>query len=236
MQLYMPYLFITFAENLFIQISNRMAKIRLLLIVFLSITLSAHSQQKITKFERELNEFRYSLYEILDTIPFDVLRNMDVGSFKGLQDKIDTFIAGRSKDIYKYKADVLHQYKDTPLPDLNNYKPVQTEEIDAVNSMIKDQLRDIKYMYDLLTINPISTVHLYISLFSGYFGAEGLIAESVKAQIAACRISAQRRSKDTWLIFADKYNYVFEFTYSLEDNLLRFDNAYERKKHKEQYD
>jgi len=201
-----------------------------ILIVILNSYICVTSAQELTKFEYELNEFRYSLYEYLDTVPFEQLQKMDFEAFKGLQEVSKQFIIQHEKEIQQYRLNILSQYKNITLPDLKNYQSKPFDDyIGEANSFLKDHLKEIKYIYDLYSFNPIILINYYTSAFFAQLDVKTLASESIKNQIASPRISTRKKDKTTWIVFADRNKYIFEFIYDFEDNFLYMQNIYEKK-------
>lgn len=197
-----------------------------LITLLLGLALNAYSQHKPTKFETELNDFRYSLYEKLDTLTF---RISDIErAYRVIQPEIEEFISRHEQDIRQYRLNTLHIYKDMPVPDLNKYKPmVDKEELNEINSSFRE-IKTIKSIYDFNAINLQNTISMSISIFNAKLGAEDMADENIKNSIAAYRIITRQRDKDNWQIYVDRYKYIYEFTYSFPDNFLYFDNVYQR--------
>ena len=206
-----------------------MRKELFILTTLISISLTACSQQKFTKFEKELNEFRYSLYQDLDTIPFEQIRNMDFSHLAEIQGKTEIFIQQHEKDILQYKTNTLNRYTDIPLPDLKNYKPFFDEsDISEINSVFEEYPSSLNRMFTLYSIDPLVLFRIYISIFNARMGNQEIAMEAIKDQVAAYSISTRKKDKNTWTVFIDKYRYIFQFTYNIEDNLPFLINVYER--------
>lgn len=200
-----------------------------LLIALLCFAFTAHAQLKLTEFEKELIEFRYSFYEALDSIPFEQLRKMDFTSYKGFGDKFEEFMEVYAQDIHKYKMDILNMYSEFPLPDLQGYHPIiNKEEIDEVNSSLVNELEGIQAIYYFMSMDMRAAISLSLSMYNARLGPEQLSAESIINIIAAYRISTRQKDNDNWQIVVDRHKLIYEFRYSFKDNFLYLENVYEK--------
>lgn len=206
-----------------------MKKQAFFLIALLCLAFSAHSQQKLTEFEKELIEFRYSFYETLDSIPFEQLRSMDFTSYKGIGDRFEKFMETHEEDIRKYKLDILNMYSEFPLPDLMGYHPViDKTEIDAVNCSINNELEGVQSIYYFMSMDMRSAISLSLNMYNARLGAEIMAAENIVNIIAAYRISTRQKDNDNWQIVVDRHKFIYEFRYSFKDNFLYLENVYEK--------
>lgn len=205
-----------------------MKKQTLFIITLLGLALNTYSQQKPTEFETKFNDFRYSLYETLDTLTFQLSDIERV--YRYIQPEIEEFINKHKKEIQGYKLNTLKLYTDLPVPDLDGYKLISDkEELDEINSSLLEvkKMKSIS-IYDFNTINMQTLIAMNISIFNARLGAGDMAMENIKDSFAAYRIITRQKDKDNWQIYVDKYKNIFEFTFSFKDNFLYFENVYQR--------
>lgn len=212
------------------QISQLMKKLIVTLITLTAVILTACSQQQASKFEQQLNEFKYSLYEYMDTIPFEILRDMDAHTFGKIQPKIDSFLTVHKNDIYNYKINTLNTYKNNNLPDLQNYESTQyISDYEGFQEYFNTYFKEVATMYSLYTIDVMQYVRFFLSAYDGRVGVKHIASQAIKDQFAMPRIITRNEGKDAWTIFVDKYRNIFEFSYNINDNILLLKKIYSRK-------
>ncbi|PLX22954.1 MAG: hypothetical protein C0599_05180 [Salinivirgaceae bacterium] len=193
----------------------------------------------MTRFEKELSAFRYSLYPMLDTMDYNQITNYQMSENIPLMKSISEFYKSHQEEFKKYKYDILVRHKDV---DINLDKFVEDQEfyksefyvmLSDKNSSESQKLEEIKNtpLYQFMIINPISHCGIYITMHhSQNNGVQSVAKRTVVNQLAAPKIKTIKNSKTDWTIYFDYYFEIYEFEYNIETSDLAIKSRWIRKK------
>lgn len=209
------------------------------LAVFLSCmeTVKAQSEKQIRKFEKELFDFKYSLYPYLEKAKnIKTFFSSDINSIDIIRKAKDFSEKNRDK-IIALKTSYLKKYMGAEI-DMSYWKEDSTinqKEISDEIDNIFEEHRQINQMLgaELESITNTNPIHIAYSfrmqiLIVLYPNSE-YGAMVAKDMIAAPKIKCTEISEGIWKIFIDNYSYCFEFDYKLKDNFLSISKVYKRR-------
>ena len=194
-----------------------------------SIALIAQKNKcRFSSFETELIKFRHSLFKDLEEIDADELNNVKFLSEGHVKDKIDEFVKEHEKDLVDYHIQVLEKYSVFTV-DTTGYVRDSTmnEYRDELNNL--DELT-MKEYFNYLKMNPLEFIYSFVSIYlSRQFSMDTYASYALKSRIAYPLIATENKDKKAWNVFYDNYNFIFCFTYNVEDMSYKLSNIYRRK-------
>jgi hypothetical protein len=208
-----------------------------LVLLFVIFILNGHSQSKIKGFEKELLEFRYSLYPILDTMDYNEISSFDLDYQHPLTVSVNAFYESNKDAFEEFRLNILKRYLDVEL-NLSHFK----EDSGFYNSALyklmhnkdSDELKEIisfrnSPLFQLMVINPTSHCMLYLNIYHAQSeGPQSLAKRTMVNQIASRKIKTVKKSKFIWTIYFDYYYNVYEFEYDVEKVDLKLEKKYIR--------
>lgn len=214
-----------------------MKHIRVIIACLLAST--ACLAQQPTAFDIKVDEFRYSLYRELDNVPDSCLLGSDYLRMTQIEMKCKQFLDDNAEEIRGYKESVLRAYENNPIPDLDGYTSQGEEFVMDMNEKFRlmsdedfaDYLAMIlpKSYWNLITINPVTRINIYIDMINNLLGGSIMLAaEVMRGTIGTPRISAIRSSDGVLHIYVDKYKYIYSFEYRSECDMLLLESMYIR--------
>ncbi len=208
----------------------------IMLFMLSSFTLHSQNNKKHQKFEKKLNEFRYSLYADLENVK-DLNKLLDESANSDqILGKIKGFIKENEQKIYDYQQYSLSKYKDEVI-EFDNFKKdtvffgkdgeITEPEIVSYSQMIAIYGKSIGR---LITLNPINHAivikNIYLSRTSS---AMEMGTQSMKDAIASSKIKCTLTDKQKWKIWFDNYSHLYEFEYDLSKNEMKLTGVFCRK-------
>jgi len=198
----------------------------------------AQSEKKHLKFEKKLNEFRYSLYADFETVDeLSKLIEKSSGSHPLLK-KMEDFVLENEEEIANYQRYKLSEYKDKII-DFNQYERDTTffnSESIKLWSDALDEYNSINKLYGkslgkFLTLNPINYTYMIKNIYlARTLSAMEMGTRSMKDAIAFPKIKTTLMKENHWKIWFDHYTYLYEFDYDMNQNTMKIVGVYYRQK------
>lgn len=191
-----------------------MKKINVFIIVSIFTIFSGYGQEN--KFERKLNNFRFSLNNELEKYDDEKIYTLNFNSGDSIMLLIDDFIFKNKNKIKMYRENILEKYKGNPdfKFDISKYEKV---DFNNINDYLEGfNLGKNAPLSKLLWISPISETLAYKTIyFSQKKGALKLAVFNAKNSITSSLIKTQKLKNNQWEIIDNSYDIVSKFIYDL---------------------
>lgn len=199
-------------------------------VVLASFSLEAQNTCKLSKFEKELMEFKYNLYEDLGGYDYHEMQDFSfLRDGKPLRIKVDKFIEDHKKDIRDYQENQLKRYEVFEI-DTSAFA------MDSLFDEYKNELRNsddliAKEVGDFFKINPF----VYFNTLQSFIVARKYSAMEIgrkylKNSIALPKIATKELEKGKWHVFIDEYDMAFLYSFNVETMNCKILGLYERKR------
>jgi len=191
----------------------------------------------IDTFEKEIAEFRYSLFEDLNKMSYDDLSEFKFGKNDSLLKKIEKFFDRHKDEIYPYQYRVLERYETFEI-DFNSFKQdtdyATTDYWDMWNTSREDLIVHLRRemdseVWELFTINPLQYANFLVGLYLPYkYSPYELGLYSLQNALAGALTRTEKINNDEWKIFISRYIDLYEFEYNCKSREMKIINRYVR--------
>jgi len=204
-----------------------------------SICISCMSSQisQTNVFEKELREFKYSLYKDVQDLDFYELQKLIENGFKNhiISKKYKDFYNNYRKEIKAYQQAYLEKYKNMELDlqlikeheEINSYLeegPLSVTDffLNIENTQLdKDEIQDRMIIFKLMYIIPLHRAQSVITqIISSHSSADGLATNNLKSLIVWPLIRTTELKSEYWEIIIDDYDWIYFFDFDLKEDVL----------------
>jgi hypothetical protein len=202
------------------------------ILLLFAFFIDAHENEKQLKFEQKLNNFRYSLYEAIDTIEnFNKLLD-ESNAWHPVVKKVEVFMAENKQQIISYREYQLGKYINTKI-DFEYFRSDNTFDATLDNQGVEfwNKMAKISALTELMSIDPLFSVNVLInSYLSSNYTVSEMGRKVIKDKIASPKILTKKQNNTLWKIWVDQYDNLFELSYEPETNKIRMIGLFHRTK------
>lgn len=176
------------------------------------------------KFERGVNDFRYTLYPYLREIDS---RSLDLSDpkYETLRTEIVKFMKVNGSGIKRYQSMFL--WSNAGSPDLSGYA---AEEFEPQSEMT-DVFTRSPDMIAFAAINPYSMINFAVNMFLvRSYSTDDMGKHVIRSQLAFPRVITRRDKGTRWNIWVDEYERIYLLDYDTDTGIAFMKGIYSRKR------
>lgn len=176
------------------------------------------------KFERGVNDFRYTLYPYMREIDS---RSFDLSDpkYETLRTEIVKFMKENGSGIKRYQSMFL--WSNAGSPDLSGYA---AEEFEPQGEMTDVYTRSPD-MIAFAAINPYSMINFTVTMYLvRSYSTDDMGKHVIRSQLAFPRVITRRDKGTRWNIWVDEYEKIYLLDYDTDTGIAIMKGIYSRKR------
>ncbi|HEY1406551.1 MAG TPA: hypothetical protein VF857_08090, partial [Spirochaetota bacterium] len=183
-------------------------------------------------FEKSVNDFRYSLFPLVDNLSRETLRQFDLKPENApkLNETVVAYLSAHREEIIRYRNAVL--WNNAGHADLSGYEklPFSADENSFAGEKI-DQFFSSRPVIEFVAMNPYVFVNFFITIwYSNKFGVQEMAERSIRLQVGVPRIFTMVDPGGKWTIWCDDFRNVVVFDYDPVTGIPLMREVWQRKK------